>query len=210
MQHLLDTALAVIRDHSEWAGAVMFVAAFGESFVFVSLAFPGTSLLVAAGTLVSTGHLHALPVIAGAVLGAVLGDSVSFWIGRRFGGTIAGIWPFTRHPDLLPTGIHFFARHGGKSVFLGRFFGPVRAVIPLAAGIMRMKPARFWLANVSSALVWGPMLLFAGDVIGRIGQQLFGSTTVVLLVFGGLVLIGLGGVALGVFHAHRSRKGPRK
>ena len=115
--------------------------------------------------------------MVGAILGAVLGDSVSYWIGRRFGGGIARLWPFSRNPELLPSGIRFFERHGGKSVFIGRFLGPIRAVIPLAAGIMQMPRGRFWVANVGSALVWAPLLLFAGDAVGdrrppdRIGQH---------------------------------------
>ena len=90
--------------------------------------------------------------------------------------------------------IEFFGRHGGKSVFIGRFFGPVRAVIPLAAGVMRMPRGRFWFANVTSALVWAPMLLLAGDLVGEVGDRLIGSTNTVLLVFGGLTLIGIGWV----------------
>jgi membrane protein DedA with SNARE-associated domain len=206
MESLVQPALAFVGAHAQWAGAVMFVASFGESFVFLSLVFPGTSMLVAAGTLVSTGHLSYLPVLAGAIIGAVLGDSVSFWIGRRFGGALGRVWPLTRHPDLLPAGIRFFARHGGKSVFIGRFFGPIRAVIPLAAGIMRMATGRFWLANVTSALVWAPMLLFAGDLVGRIGQRLFGSTAAVLLVFGGLILFGVAGLAWALVKSARSRR----
>ena len=101
--------------------------------------------------------------MVGSILGAVLGDSVSYWIGRRFGGGIAQIWPFSRNPELLPSGIQFFQRHGGTSVFIGRFFGPIRAVIPLAAGMMRMPRGRFWVANITSALVWAPMLLLVGD-----------------------------------------------
>ena len=132
MGHLVQPILDFISAHSGWAVAIMFATAFGESFAFVSLLFPGTSLLIAAGALVAAGSLPYFPIMAGAIIGAVLGDTVSFWIGHRFGGGIARIWPFTRSPELLPSGIRFFAKHGGKSVFIGRFFGPVRAVIPLA------------------------------------------------------------------------------
>jgi membrane protein DedA with SNARE-associated domain len=77
------------------------------------------------------------------------------------------MWPFIRHPDLLPGGMRFFQRHAGKSVFVCRFFGPARAVIPLAAGIMRMPSRRFWVANIPSAVVWAPMLLFTGEMIAE-------------------------------------------
>jgi membrane protein DedA with SNARE-associated domain len=116
----------------------MFVVAFGESLVFVSLLFPGTALLIAAGALTPGDALPIASLLTGAVLGAIAGDGVSFWIGRRFGHALNQVWPFTRHPQLIPSGISFFQRHGGKSVFIGRFFGPVRATIPLAAGILKM------------------------------------------------------------------------
>jgi len=205
MEHLVQPTLAFISAHAGWAFAVMFVTAFGESFAFVSLLFPGTSLLIAAGALMATGSLPYFPVLAGAILGAVLGDTVSYWIGRRFGGAIARVWPFTRNPELLPSGIRFFARYGGLSVFIGRFFGPMRAVIPLAAGVMQMARDRFWVANVGSALIWAPMLLFAGDVVGKLGQNLIGSANLVVLVFGGVILIGIVGVVWVTARSGRSR-----
>ncbi len=200
-QPLLD----LIKAHSDWAAAVMFITAFGESFAFVSLLFPGTTVLIAAGTLLSGGTLPYASILVSAILGAVLGDSVSYWLGRRFGGGIARIWPFTRHRELLPRGIEFFERHGGKSVFIGRFFGPIRAVIPLAAGVMRMPRGRFWFANVTSALVWAPMLLFAGDLAGEAGDRLIGSANTLVLVFGGLTLFGIAGIVWAALRSARPK-----
>jgi len=188
MDDLVQPALAFIAAHANWAAAIMFITAFGESFAFLSLLFPGTTLLIAAGTLLPSGTLPYAPVLIGAVLGATLGDTASYWIGRRFGGGIARTWPFSRHPELLPNGIDFFARHGGKSVFIGRFFGPLRAVIPLAAGLLGMPRGWFWFANIASALVWAPMLLLAGDLIGGLGDRLIGAANTFLLVFGGLTI----------------------
>jgi len=205
MEHLVQPTLDFISAHSGWAFPIMFITSFGESFAFISLFFPGTSILIVAGTLMSAGSLPFWPIMAGAVTGAVLGDSVSFWLGSRFGGGIARVWPFTRNPDLLAEGIGFFERHGGKSVFIGRFFGPVRAVIPLAAGIMRMPRGRFWFANVTSALVWAPMLLLAGDAVGGIGERLLGSVNTVLLVFGGLTVFGIVAMVWAVLRSGRSR-----
>jgi membrane protein DedA with SNARE-associated domain len=194
MEHLAQPLLDLIKAHSDWAAVVMFVTAFGESFAFISLLFPGTTVLIAAGALMSAGTLPYAPVLIGAAAGAVLGDSISYWIGRRFGDRIARFWPFNRNPELLPRGIAFFERYGAVSVFIGRFFGPIRAIIPLAAGIMHMPRGRFWFANVTSALLWAPMLLFVGDVIGDAGERLVGSGNTVLLVFAGLTLFGLAGV----------------
>jgi membrane protein DedA with SNARE-associated domain len=205
VEHLVQPTLDFIAANSSWAMVAMFVTAFGESFAFVSLLFPGTSLLIAAGALMAAGSLPYSPIVAGAVIGAVLGDTVSFWIGHRFGGGIARVWPFTRSPELLQNGIRFFARHGGKSVFIGRFLGPMRAVVPLAAGVMRMRRDRFWFANVTSALVWAPMLLFAGDAVGDVGDRLIGSANTVLLVFAGLTLFGIAGIVWAAMKSVRSK-----
>jgi membrane protein DedA with SNARE-associated domain len=190
VEAIVHYLLAVIAAHAGWGVAVVFVTAFGESFVFLSLLFPGTSMLIAAGALISAGSLPYLPVLAAAVAGLVFGDSAAFWIGRRFGGVVGRLWPFTRNPELLTGGVRFFAKHGGKSVFIGRFFGPVRAVIPLAAGIMQMPYDRFWLANVGSAVVWAPVLLFAGDALGNIGGRLMGEAKFLILVIGGVLFFG--------------------
>jgi membrane protein DedA with SNARE-associated domain len=205
MDDVAQPLLDFIKAHSDWAALVMFVTAFGESFAFISLLFPGTTVLIAAGTLLSAGTLPYASILIGAILGAVFGDSVSYWLGRSFGGSIARVWPFTRHPDLLSRGILFFERHGGKSVFIGRFFGPIRAVIPLAAGIMLMPRGRFWVANVTSALVWAPMLLLVGDAVGEVGDRLIGQTNTVLVVFGGLTLIGIAAIVWAAVRAARSK-----
>ena len=205
MADLARTLLDLIQGHHSWAVAVIGLTAFGESFAFLGLLFPGTAILIAAGALLKSGGLPYLPILIGAIIGAVLGDWVSYWLGRRFGAGIARLWPFRHNPGLLASGIAFFERHGGKSVFIGRFFGPVRAVIPLAAGLMRLSPLRFWVANIGSALVWAPMLLLAGDLVGEAGGRLIGAANTFLLVLGVVVLFGIGAVALAALRYRRSK-----
>src|SRR5271170_5345814 len=130
MEDIAQLLLDVIKQYQSWAIAVMFITSFVESSAFVSLLFPGATLLITAGTLIKAGALPYRPVIAGAILGAALGYGFSYRIGHSFGGGVARLWPFSRNPELLPSGIRFFERHGGKSVFIGRFYGPIRAVIP--------------------------------------------------------------------------------
>jgi membrane protein DedA with SNARE-associated domain len=204
MPDLAQTLLDFIKLHEGWAVAVMFLTAFGESFAFISLLFPGTAILIAAGALLRSGGLPFVPIMIGAIVGAILGDSISYSLGRRFGPGIARLWPLSRNPGLLASGIGFFERHGGKSVFIGRFFGPVRAVIPLAAGLMRMPRPRFWVANIGSAVVWAPMLLLVGDVIGDVGERLIGGGNTALLVLGVLVLFGIGAVLVAALHWRQS------
>ena len=153
MDYLATETLAFIKVNPGWATIVIRLTAFGESFVFLSLLFPGTVILVASGALMSEGLLDPIsPIIAG-IMGAVLGDAVSFWLGQKFGPFLPKIWPFRSRLERLTRGIRFFESYGGSSIFIGRFFGPLRAVVPLAAGMMYMPPWRFYLANVLSAVV---------------------------------------------------------
>jgi membrane protein DedA with SNARE-associated domain len=167
MDYLASQVLFSITAHPEWAALVIGLVAFGESFVFLSLLFPGTAILIASGALIEAGILDPFsPVVAG-IVGAVLGDAISFWLGQKFGPWLSDIWLFRRHPEHLESGINFFKRYGTSSVFIGRFFGPLRAVIPLAAGMLRMPPQRFYIANVLSAIVWAPALVFSGDLLAH-------------------------------------------
>ena len=206
MDDLAQPLLEFIKAHATWAIAFMLITGFIESFAFFSLLFPGTTLLIAAGTLMKSGALPYPPVIVGSIVGAALGDFVSYWIGRHFGGGMARLWPFSRNPDLLPNGIRFFQRHGGKSVFIGRFWGPMRAVIPLVAGIMHMPRGRFWVANTASALVWAPMLLFAGSAVAGAAERLFGAAHTFVLVFGGLTLFAVAGLVWAAWRSVRPKR----
>ena len=151
--------MSLFKAHPEWAAVVIGLVAFGESFVFFSLLFPGTAILIASGGLIEAGILDPLsPALAG-ILGAVLGDAISFWLGQKCG---SNFWPFRRHPELLENGISFFKRYGTSSVLIGRLFGPLRAVIPLAAGMLHMPPSRFYVANVLSAIIGRRALSFPG------------------------------------------------
>ena len=190
MEHILGFFTHFIVNHPSWTALILGGVAFGESLPILSLLFPGTALLIAAGTLVPSGGLAIAPAVAGAIVGAVLGDGVSYWLGRRYGHALRDVWPFTRHPDLIPRGIAYFQRYGGLSVFIGRFFGPLRAVVPLAAGILEMRAGRFWLANITSAILWAPGLLLPGAVSVAVlrklglGDEALPIAIVVLVVAG--------------------------
>ena len=143
-----------MREHAAWAVPATFVIAFLESLAVVSLFVPATVMLLGLGALVAAGAIGFWEVFAAGVAGAILGNALSYWVGRRFKDSIAHSWPFRQRPELLSRGHSFFDQHGGKSVFIGRFFGPTRAVVPLVAGMTEMPQRRFLTANVLSAIVW--------------------------------------------------------
>ncbi|CAK0774618.1 membrane-associated protein [uncultured Gammaproteobacteria bacterium] len=201
MADFVQTAMDTLAAHREWAAVIMAALAFGESLAFLSLLIPATVILVGSGALVANGTLDWRLVIPAAIAGASLGDAVSYWVGRIFRDDIAKMWPFTRHPELLERGHIFFARYGGTSVFIGRFFGPLRAVVPLVAGMMDMPHWRFQVANIGSAIVWVPALLAPGFAVGSLIGELSQTQIVVLLV-----LLVVGGLGFGTVYLHRQTR----
>ena len=157
---------AFVREHAAWAPAIVFALAFGESLAFISLLIPAWGALVAIGALIGPGGVSFWPVWIAAALGAALGEWLSYWIGLKLEYTVAHHWPLSRHPDLIPRGEAFVKTWGAFGIFIGRFFGPLRASVPLVAGIFEMPYWRFQLANFSSAFVWAAVLLTIGDIVG--------------------------------------------
>jgi membrane protein DedA with SNARE-associated domain len=154
--------LDFVKAHEAWAAPIVFVLAFGESLAFVSLLLPATVILWGLGALVGVTGIAFWPLWLAAAAGAALGDWLSYWLGYHYHGPISRMWPLSRHPDLLPRGHAFFEKYGVMAVFIGRFFGPLRAAVPLVAGAATMPQIPFQLANWSSALLWGAVTLAPG------------------------------------------------
>lgn len=168
MFEFIDHAAEFVRDHAVWAGPIMFALAFAESLAFISLLVPAWGALVAIGALVGAGTLSFWPVwIAGSV-GAACGDWLSYWIGLKLEYSVAHMWPLSRHPDLIPRGEAFVKKWGALAVVIGRFFGPLRAAVPLVAGIFEMPYWRFQLANFGSAFLWAAVLIALGSGVGKV------------------------------------------
>lgn len=161
-----EQIVAFIREHQVYAGVVVGLLCFAESIAVLSFFVPATALLVAAGGLVGTGIIPFHELVIGGVIGCLAGDAVSYAMGRWFGPHTNRIWPFKNNPALLEQGNAFFAKHGWWGVFIGRFFGPLRAVVPLSAGIMHMNQVVFWLVSSTSAMVFVPMALIPGALLG--------------------------------------------
>ena len=152
-----------VREHQLWGPPIVFALAFGESLAFVSLFIPAWAILVGIGALIHASGIPFWPILVAAALGAAAGDWLSYWFGYHFKDPIAHVWPLSRHPDLLPRGHAFMERWGILGIFIGRFFGPLRASVPLIAGIVEMNYWHFQIANVISAFVWAWVLLIFGD-----------------------------------------------
>lgn len=166
MFEIFNELVIWIEQNPQYAGWVIFSMALAESLAIVGMLIPGVVILFAAGTLIGAGVIDFWSSFAFAAAGAVIGDGLSYWLGHHYENATAR-WPWFRvHPEALEKGVRFFDRYGDLSVAAGRFFGPIRAVVPLIAGLMRMPPKRFYTANILSALVWAPAYLLPGMIAG--------------------------------------------
>jgi membrane protein DedA with SNARE-associated domain len=168
LEDMVREVIGFVKDHQAWAAPIVFALAFGESLAFISLLIPAWGALVGIGALIGASDIAFWPVWVAGAIGAALGDWVSYWFGFKFKNHVAEMWPLSRYPDLLPRTESFVKKWGVPSIFIGRFFGPLRAGVPLVAGIFEMPYWHFQLANFSSAFVWCAALLLFGDVITMI------------------------------------------
>ena len=164
-----------VRAHEAWAAPIVFALAFGESLAFVSLILPAWAALVGIGALIGMGELAFVPIWIAGAIGAALGDWLSYWIGAKFHASLKGVWPFTRYPDLLPRGEAFIQRWGVMAIFIARFSGPLRASVPIVAGMFGMPTWSFQVANFTSAFLWAAVLLKLGDVGGHVAMWLWNA-----------------------------------
>jgi len=150
--------------------------------------------MVFAGLAIQQGKLDAMSVIGWSIAGAVLGDILTYWIGRWIGPGVVHRYPLNRDKAAVARARLFFRKYGFLSIFIGRFLGPVRPTIPLVAGIMRMRHLTFQIANVTSAIVWVPFMLFWGYIFSKAVGDLSTLTTghwIALVAFVVAVMVGL-------------------
>lgn len=189
MSDFLSPILQWINEHPEMAGIATFLISAAESVAIIGTIVPGTVMMTAIGTLAGSGVMPLWSTIMWAILGAIVGDGISYWLGFHFKDRLHYVWPFKKYPNVLATGEKFFIKHGGKSVFIGRFVGPVRALVPLVAGMFGMKPWRFFIANIISAIGWAPAYMLPGIALGAASLELPPDIAVHAILM--LLLVGL-------------------
>ena len=162
LESLTADTLDFLRQHQAWAAPIAGALAFGESLAVLSLLVPATVILIGIGAMIGATGLDFWPIWLAAAIGASLGDWLSFEVGRWLEQRAHHVWPLSRYPEMIAKGEIFVRRFGVWGIFLGRFFGPARAMVPLVAGIFEMRRLPFQAANVSSAMIWAFVLLAPG------------------------------------------------
>lgn len=157
VQDIVDVIVTFVRTNEGWAGPVAFLVAFLESFCFLSILWPGTAILIGISALLARSGVEMgilWPAIIWAGVGGSLGYAISYWIGLYYKDGIKDLWPFNRNVAMVDRGQQFFDKWGAFGVFFGHFFGPVRAIIPVIAGMYAMPQWQFQAANILAAFIW--------------------------------------------------------
>lgn len=150
-----------------WLALAVFTIALIESLALAGILIPGMAILFAVTVLAGKAGAAVPVLLFWTAVGAILGDLLSFWLGRALKGRLHRVWPFSRYPALIRKAESLFVRHGGVSVLIGRFVGPVRPVLPMVAGAFSMPARHFLMFNVLSALIWAPFSILPGYAIGN-------------------------------------------
>jgi membrane protein DedA with SNARE-associated domain len=164
MSGLTQSTIAFIQDHRAWGAPIVFGLAFCESFAFISLIVPATGILLGIGGLIEAAGIEFWSIWVAAAFGAIAGDWLAYDLAFRFKERIIQMWPLSRRPALVARGVGFFQQWGMIAVFCGRFFGPLRAIVPIAAGLHAMPWWKFQIANLASAVLWATGILTPGFV----------------------------------------------
>ena len=164
---------------------------------------PGETALIAAGVYASNGHLSITAIIVVATAAAIIGDNIGYWLGREVARPLLHRYATLRRfaDRVLPPAERFFARHGGKAVFLARFFGGVRVTGAWMAGITRMSWWRFLFWNALGGIVWAVAVGLIAFSAGKAAADAIARYGVYAAIAGGLLLV----VVIVVLHVWRRR-----
>lgn len=169
-QHLNDL-IAFVSLHAALAYTVIFLAALLEAIPILGSLIPGSTVIVALSTLVPGGGLALTPILIAAIFGAIIGDGLSYWIGHKKQRDVLSLWPMAKHPALIAQGEALFERYGAFAVIFARFIAPIRAIVPMIAGVLGMPPWRFFPLNIIAILFWAPAHVLPGVLAGSAAER---------------------------------------
>jgi len=184
------------------------IAIYGLSALFLAvmlesagLPVPGETALIAASVLAAQGLLSLPLVIGVTAAAAIIGDNAGYWLGRVAGRQLLTRWrPVARYTEkMLPAAERFFARHGGKAVFLARFLPGLRVIGALVAGIAGMEWWRFLVWNVAGGVVWATSVALIAYSLGEAVASAVGGYG----LMGGVLVIAAAAVLYGLVHGLR-------
>ncbi|CAM5438018.1 VTT domain-containing protein [Eoetvoesiella caeni] len=179
---------AWVAEYGEWIYLVLFLIVFGETGLVVLPFLPGDSLLFIAGAYGATGAFDPVLLAILLIVGAVLGNTVNYYVGRYLGPRVfTSNFRFLDRKALIKTHA-FYEKHGGKTIVLSRFLPVFRTFAPFVAGVGSMNIVRFQLFNIAGATLWVVSLITLGYFFGNVPIIKEHLSTIVLIGVGAAVV----------------------
>ncbi|MCF9001975.1 bifunctional DedA family/phosphatase PAP2 family protein [Pseudomonas syringae] len=166
MGDLLNGMTGWLTANPSWVAVAIFLVAFIECVAIVGIVVPGTVIMFAIAALAGSGILPLSEVLLLGFLGGLLGDAVSYFVGRRFHQNIRQLPGLRTHPEWMEGAEKYFHRYGIASLLVGRFIGPLRPMLPMIAGMCDMPLPRFVAVSVLAAAGWSIAYLMPGWAAG--------------------------------------------
>jgi membrane-associated protein len=157
----------LLRLDAGWVYLIVGALVFAEAAIFVGFVFPGETAVILGGVVASQGHAQLWVVIVVVVFSAILGDTVGYAVGRRYGPRLLRLRLIQRRHRGVDAAVIFIQRRGAFAVFLGRFTAFLRAVVPGLAGLSGMAYPRFVSANAAGGVAWGVGYVLLGYAFGN-------------------------------------------
>ena len=178
-----------LKDNPEWIALGVFGAAFIESFALIGVIIPGVVLLAVISGMASSS-LNIFELVLIAYVASFLADILSFLIGTGISKSIDNLWPFNKYPNLLVQGRGFVKRFGILGIFVGKFIGPIRPLLPLTAGSLGMNFKHFSIVEIFSSFLWALLYTVPGYYAGKsILDSQFDLTWLMTIIIGIVVLL---------------------
>ncbi len=162
----LDSITGWLTVNPQWLAAAVFIVACVECLAIAGLIVPGTVLLFAVAVLAGSGALPLGETLLLGFLGGLLGDVVSYFLGRHFHQNIRRLPGLRHHPEWIAGAESYFQRYGIASLLVGRFIGPLRPMLPMVAGMFDMPFPRFAAVSLLAAAGWSVAYLLPGWATG--------------------------------------------
>jgi membrane-associated protein len=197
--HITD---ALLNLHGPVIYAVVAALVFGEAALFFGFVFPGETAIVVAGVLASQQRVSLPILLIIIVASAIVGDSVGYEIGRRFGDRLLDTRVLRKHRDKLGRAQHLLRRRSALAVFIGRFTALLRAIMPALAGSARMPYGRFLVFNALGGITWGVGYTVGGYLAGTAFEQVAQWAGRVLAIAVAAVAL----IAIAIWYLRRRRR----
>ncbi|MFM1814918.1 MAG: hypothetical protein RLZ98_1613 [Pseudomonadota bacterium] len=154
-----NAAVDFARENETAIEILLFVLGFAESLVFISFFVPASALFLGIAALEGAAGNPFLPILLAGAAGCFAGDMVSFVLGSWMKENLDKRWPFNRNPFWLLRTQALFERRGMSAIYISKFIGPLRPVVPFVAGAMQMRTLPFAIASLGSSLIWSAAFL---------------------------------------------------